>query len=162
MLGEPLTQLGLVLAGALAAFGPALYLERSRWKRERERTWNELRRQNAVRFLSIISRITYEAVVLSRTTPTESADQRRTLKDLEDDLTEVYEELKLIAPETRLKVARQVINSLNHFVALATDHRSSGDAEYDEARASLRTAKSTLRSQLRNDLNLTRRSDSQA
>src|SRR5262249_17971392 len=57
-------QLGLVTVGAAAGFVPGYLVERARWQRETAAEWRQIRRDNIRSFMTLMSRLTHETIML--------------------------------------------------------------------------------------------------
>lgn len=129
-----------------------------------------MRRTKVVKFLSLLSRLTHETIMLGEALgrqplsadpatyaldelPHEPAASRGLAIDaLRDEITGVLEELKLVAPEEHVRLGKAVLRELNRMTALAKRGLALGNDEFVDARRALRLAKGQFREQVRRDL----------
>jgi hypothetical protein len=164
---DGLVQLGLVTIGAAAGFVPGYLVERARWQRETVAEWRHIRRDNIRSFMTLMSRLTHETIMLGEALhddplpgdshryvlsalPAEPAAGRgRRIDELRDSIAAELEELKLIGSAEQVRLAKNVLSKLNDLTALAKRGGVAGDAAFDGARVALKDAKAEFRERVR-------------
>lgn len=156
--------------GAGATGGFAYLLERSRWRRELAKSSSDVRRTTYVRFFATLSRVEFESVMLARrlkghplpggsvldleTLEPGPARNTATRLDAERDvLTEVYEELRIVAPAPTAAAAKRCVTAVGQLGILARQCQGDQTNRFEEAKTALSTEAAALRERVRAELN---------
>ncbi len=163
----------LVLVGAIASSVPALLIERAKGRREQAMDWVTVRRSTYTRFLATLSRTSFQAVMLARrlegTTPEVDArgrpfvdwvalppghvrDAAESFERLRDALTEVYEELRLVAGQPIVDAAKRSLQILHDLTIAARECKGAQTQAFLSARQALSAKEGELRRLMRAEL----------
>lgn len=158
--------LGVVLGGAISG-GVEVYRSRS----SRHHHLDDIRREAYARLLALSARAGFEATMLARRSQDEFGRQSETppidpahwpegparasaseFAELSDELTLVYEEIRLVSSEDVAQRARAVMQVIGELGVASRSGRGESANDFADARRSLRDARKQLRLAMRNDL----------
>ncbi len=165
-------EIGLVLAGAIVGFVPAVALERMKWRHEQRQAWHVERRTVYAEFLVRVSSLEHDTVQLAREVSRPNVDvltadalrhpgavENDVLRELVRDRNAVaenmittYETLKLIAGAAPLRLAQEIVDRYNSLLVLARDGTFEPEEAWVEARQRLRSAQRDFRDAARKEL----------
>jgi hypothetical protein len=158
--------LGVALGGALS-LGIEVYRNRT----AREQRLDEVRRNAYARLLALSARLGYEATMVARrsfdefgirneTPPIDpglwpdglARQSAREFSDLSDELTLVYEEIRLVAADEVAERSGLLLQFIGELGAVARSGRGESTNDFVEARSRAHEARASLRSAMRAEL----------